>query len=168
MGYHGCVVGHGFPGVNIQKDWIQENMPGVIVRPVEELLDGLHLDLTATNGIEVPYDGWVAVSLKVGTIGEIEVPMLVYSGDMDNPLVGYNVIAHILNGTGGSEFSENDLHSAFPGKGKSTLTAMVKVVKENDSVLLASVRSPPRNQLLGSGQTISLNVEFMWERSRAY
>ncbi|PIK51410.1 hypothetical protein BSL78_11687 [Apostichopus japonicus] len=45
-------------------------MPGVIVRPVEELLDGLHLDLTATNGIEVPYDGWVART-SLGTLEQV-------------------------------------------------------------------------------------------------
>ncbi|PIK52755.1 hypothetical protein BSL78_10329 [Apostichopus japonicus] len=97
------------------------------IRPVEELLEGQHLDLKAANEIEMPYLGWILVDLRIGT-KSLGVPMLVYPGSMKSPLIGYNVIEHLMgNCQKGSKIST--LVQAIPGKKKQDVEALVRLIE---------------------------------------
>ena len=81
----------------IPKVWTEQNLPNVTVKPLSELLEG-NLTLLAANGEEIPYEGWIPLSFRLNINDEkLEVPFLVCSHpDMDQPILGYNVIKHYM------------------------------------------------------------------------
>ena len=48
----------------IQVKSLQEHVPSIAIRPLSELLE-TSLTLTAVNGTQIPYTGWVEVRLKL-------------------------------------------------------------------------------------------------------
>ncbi|PIK58456.1 hypothetical protein BSL78_04677 [Apostichopus japonicus] len=69
----------------LPERWLRDHLVDKSPRPVGELLDGLTLDLKEANDLDVPYSGWVEVSLKLGTkdsgLQPLTVPMLVCPGE---------------------------------------------------------------------------------------
>ena len=64
MGHRGA----GFD--NIQRLLVEE-FGGVVVKDISELLN-IELNLTAANGSEIPYIGWVALNFRLpGSIGSL-------------------------------------------------------------------------------------------------
>ncbi|PIK55827.1 hypothetical protein BSL78_07256 [Apostichopus japonicus] len=111
----------------VSDSWVKCHLPHAEIRPVEELLEGQHLDLKAANEIEMPYLGWILVDLRIGT-KSLGVPMLVYPGSMKSPLIGYNVIEHLMgNCQKGSKIST--LVQAIPGKKKQDVEALVRLIE---------------------------------------
>ena len=83
----------------VSKSWLAENLPTAEHRQIEELLSDQGLDLKAANGSEIPYDGWIEVSLKLATSGDkhgIAVPFLISTDNLDHPIVGYNAIEELV------------------------------------------------------------------------
>ncbi|PIK50560.1 hypothetical protein BSL78_12567 [Apostichopus japonicus] len=114
----------------VSDSWVKCHLPHAEIRPVEELLEGQHLDLKAANEIEMPYLGWILVDLRIGT-KSLGVPMLVYPGSMKSPLIGYNVIEHLMgNCQKGSKIST--LVQAIPGKKKQDVEALVSDQSSED------------------------------------
>ncbi|PIK37585.1 hypothetical protein BSL78_25582 [Apostichopus japonicus] len=75
----------------------------------------------------MPYLGWILVDLRIGT-KSLGVPMLVYPGSMKSPLIGYNVIEHLMgNCQKGSKIST--LVQAIPGKKKQDVEALVRLIE---------------------------------------
>uniref|UniRef100_A0A669DWJ2 ribonuclease H n=1 Tax=Oreochromis niloticus TaxID=8128 RepID=A0A669DWJ2_ORENI len=84
--------------------WKSDNLPHLEVHPISDLLskDEL-LDLRAVNGSEVPFQGWVEVSLslcdprgKAVAQNEVRVPILVSQDVMQKPIIGFNAIEELI------------------------------------------------------------------------
>lgn len=84
--------------------WKSDNLPHFEVHPISDLLskDDL-LDLRAVNGSEVPFQGWVEVSLslcdprgKAVAQNEVRVPILVSHDVVQKPIVGFNAIEELI------------------------------------------------------------------------
>lgn len=45
----------------VGANWKRKYLPDVEVRPVEELLEEGALDLSAANGTDIPYEGWMGI-----------------------------------------------------------------------------------------------------------
>lgn len=45
----------------VGAEWKRKYLPDVEVRPVEELLEEGELDLSAANGTDIPYEGWMGI-----------------------------------------------------------------------------------------------------------
>lgn len=82
--------------------WKRQYLPDVEVRPVEELIEEGVLDLSAANGTDIPYEGWMGVDFalsKNAVAGMSEkrvlVPILVAIGDLERPIIGFNVVEEL-------------------------------------------------------------------------
>lgn len=76
----------------VGADWKKKYLPGVEVRLVEELLEEGELDLLATNGTDIPYEGWIGMEFTVSKNAvsgmsdkPVLVPILVASSDFERP-----------------------------------------------------------------------------------
>lgn len=83
-------MGHWFTGVNCGTSWKTEYLPDVEVRSVTELLEDGSLELSAANGTDIPYEGWmeIEVTLSKDAVAGMSdkpalVPILVANSDID-------------------------------------------------------------------------------------
>ena len=85
----------------VDRGWIGENFPDAEVYSVSEFLDDKELKLKAANSTQIRFDGVAILELVLGSEKEgVLVPVLIASDNMAEPILGYNVIEHlILNGT---------------------------------------------------------------------
>ena len=85
----------------VDRRWVRDNHPELKVIPVEEFLEGEELTIRAANKSEIPFDGVVVLTFSLGNDGgELCIPALVASNEIAEPIIGYNVIEHmVLNGT---------------------------------------------------------------------
>ncbi|XP_037643835.1 uncharacterized protein LOC119498836 [Sebastes umbrosus] len=90
-------------------NWKRKYLPDTEVRPVKELLEEGALELSAANGTDIPYEGWMEIEFtlsKNAVAGmndkPVLVPILVSSSDMTRPIIGFNVIEELAltNDTG--------------------------------------------------------------------
>lgn len=81
----------------VDMDWKNTHLPDTEIRPVQELLDEGMLDLTAANGTEIPYEGWIGVefSLSANKDSELIAPLLVTPDPLAKPIIGFNVIEEL-------------------------------------------------------------------------
>ena len=84
----------------VERAWIDKALPNVRIQPLESLFSEQPLEITAANGTDVPFDGWVAVELQVCSENyghvKIQVPLLISSNSLNCSLLGSNVIAEII------------------------------------------------------------------------
>ena len=89
----------------IDKQWKQEYLPQQEVRPLSELIGSRPLDLTAANGGQIPYDGWVELTFNLPGNEDpklaIRVPFLVSRTSLVRPILGFNVIEELILGKEG-------------------------------------------------------------------
>ena len=86
----------------VGTNWRKKYLPGVEVRPVKELLEEGGLELSAANGTNIPYEGWMETEFtlsKNAVAGMsdrlVQVPILVASGNIGCPITGFNVIEEL-------------------------------------------------------------------------
>lgn len=89
----------------IDKSWKHKYIPQQEVRPLSDLIGNRGLDLTAANGGQIPYDGWVELTFnlpgnKDPNLG-IRVPFLVSRVGLVRPILGFNVIQELILGQEG-------------------------------------------------------------------
>ena len=90
----------------LSENFVRENFPREKIKEISELLD-CNFNVTAANGTQIPYKGWVEIEFKLKHNQEtIIVPFLVTNEVIDLPLVGYNVIEEcIKSGIPGPELA---------------------------------------------------------------
>ena len=85
----------------VDRFWLEENLADEEIVPVMEFLEGESLTIRAANKSEIPFDGIVVLKFSLGDEHEgFWVPVLVSSERIAEPIIGYNVIEHlVLKGT---------------------------------------------------------------------
>ena len=86
----------------VDRRWIKENLPDAVIHPVSDFLESneKELCLRAANSTRIKFDGVAVLDFSVGDGEGFVVPILVASDDMNEPILGYNVIEYlILNGS---------------------------------------------------------------------
>lgn len=83
-------------------NWKTKYLPDVEVRPVSELLEDGSLELSAANGTDIPYKGWmeIEVTLSKDAVAGMSdkpvlVPILVANSDIERLIIGFNVIEEL-------------------------------------------------------------------------
>ena len=79
------------------EEWADENFPGAEILPVTDFLDGEQLKLCAANSTEIKFKGVMLVTfgLEEGK-DKFVVPVLVSSQPLTEPILGVNVIEHLV------------------------------------------------------------------------
>ncbi|KAL7842136.1 hypothetical protein SRHO_G00238250 [Serrasalmus rhombeus] len=128
----------------VGKSWKGKYLPDVEIRPVQELLEDGALELSAANGTNIPYEGWIEVEFtlsKNAVVGmsdkPVLVPILVASSDVERPIIGFNVIEELalINDT-----PKNSIPSAHMVRrlcsalevGRRTARAVLSVLKKQN------------------------------------
>ncbi|XP_030590038.1 uncharacterized protein LOC115783375 [Archocentrus centrarchus] len=124
----------------VDLDWKEKHLPDAAVRSVKELLEEGMLDLSAANGTEIPYEGWVGVefSLTDNRDSELLVPFLVSSQPITKPIVGFNVIEELAKSNMSSDrtLPNKFLHSLGSALdvGQKKAKAVFSVLREDKSM----------------------------------
>lgn len=84
----------------LEKSWIETHLPHVKIQSLDNLLPDNPLRVTAANGTDLPFEGWVEIlveikSAKHGRLA-IHAPMLVSQRCVSGLLLGFNVIEEII------------------------------------------------------------------------
>ena len=80
----------------MNKVFLLENFPGVKIESIGEFT-GENFSLTAANQSEVRVEGVVVLDFGVGESGSLfRVPVLVTEDKMSAPIIGYNIIEHLV------------------------------------------------------------------------
>ncbi|CAB4044519.1 Hypothetical predicted protein, partial [Paramuricea clavata] len=98
------------------------------------------LNLTAANGTPIPYKGWVEARFRLNREDEKEVtvPFLVTPEQLEQPIIGYNVIELFLQE--GENYSDNlsvahHIVSSFNNVGVKDAEQLINIIQRNDGEL---------------------------------
>ena len=139
----------------LSKNWIQKNLPEVEIREVRELLDEYPgLDLTAANGSKIPFMGWAEVNMELTGGILLKVPFLVIKGDLEQPLVGYNVVETVISEQPGNQTITN----MFPSLGNEGATKLINAIQTR-SEDVAQVKTTNREIQIAAGETINIKCK---------
>ena len=99
----------------VSRRWMAENHPDATIYPVSEFLDK-ELTVRAANQSKIRYDGVAILNFSLGEGHDgFEVPVLVASDDIAEPILGYNVVEHLV--LEGSEKDQDLLKSCLKAGG---------------------------------------------------
>ena len=122
----------------VDRKWIRKNFPHSRIYSVSEFLENSELNLKAANSTLIQFDGVALLELKLGNEQEgVLVPVLVASNDIAEPILGYNVIEHlVLNGTPEQQMADRtSLKGKSSGVDFEPLTAVIQENAENPDFL---------------------------------
>ena len=141
----------------LSETFLKGQLRGESVRPIAELIDE-KLDLTAANGTNIPYQGWVEIDVKLastgaGTTQVITVPFLVTGDEMQYPILGYNVIEELLGDTQDPQHLKA-IQNSFPGKSEKEVDALVNFINCGTSDYLCHVRTGKRSVVIPKSRTV--------------
>ena len=89
-------MGHWTQVSIVSADFLKDNFANSVVKDVGKLIN-CDLALTAANECSNLYKGWVEVEFQfTSSEDSISVPFLVASENLDCPLIGFNVIEHLI------------------------------------------------------------------------
>ena len=83
----------------VSSKQLKEHFPQSETQDIKDLFDqNVELELTTANGSKLPYNGWVKMDFQLlNSNGDpLEVPMLVTEFELDQPIIGYNVIEELI------------------------------------------------------------------------
>ena len=151
----------------ISKSILTEHFPEEEIHDVSELLGSdTALDLKTANGSTLPYSGYVVLSfsLQEGASNGLKVPMLVTNTDIDNVIIGYNVLEEIIN-----SHSDNSLDfmaclkTSLSKVSDEDVIAFVDIVKETRNESPLTVKTSKNPLVIGKNSsskvTCRVNVE---------
>lgn len=119
-----CMVSCAIDGVPVQmlfdsgaqvtivgREWVEKALPHVKIQPLETLLTDGPLEVSAANGTDVPFNGWMDVTLEILSASQgsvaVQVPMLVGQNCVGCPLLGSNDMAEMITGHSEQQDSVN-------------------------------------------------------------
>lgn len=130
----------------VDEEWKKKYLPHEKLRDVSELLDAPDdLKISAANGQNIPYKGFIEVTFGLAAEGanpkELVVPMLVMKGgSLSQPILGFTVIEQILKTSTieqmdaeRTEQLHEALRGAFPCLKRENVTTFIDLVTAKQS-----------------------------------
>ena len=146
----------------ISRAWKQANLPFKKLRSVDELLqEGKELSLEAINGTDIPFDGWIEVTLRlVGDDADADehlVPVLVGQQEHDYPIIGFSVIEEILKRHNEEPLvvSHTMIRRSFPSVHPSKVGMLVNLIRtRTEDACTSVVRVGRRDVMVPRGKSL--------------
>ena len=110
----------------ISKTWLAENYPSSKIESVEDFLEGDTLHVVAANNSKVAVEGVVTLTFEIGEF-MVEVPFIVSADPLSHPIIGFNVIKHLV--FAGGEESCQLLRLSCPSISEANLVTVVSLIK---------------------------------------
>ena len=111
----------------VSANWFQKLFPGVKVQKVTEFLEGDNLHLCAANNTPLEVHGVAVLDFCMGNSEAVSVPFLVTGEDVVQPIIGFNVIEHVVV-AGGSDMAKQ-LKSSLKVFPQPTVDAVINVLQ---------------------------------------
>ena len=109
--------------------WVAANFPDNEILPVADFLDGEDLKLCAANSTEIKFDGVILLTFGLKEEDDLfVVPVLVSSQPMTEPILGFNVIEHLV--LEGKEEERKLLQSCFKSRKLVNVDSLVSVIED--------------------------------------
>ena len=112
----------------INKSWLQSNHPTSEILSLEEFLEGDSMHLFAANSSKVEIEGVVTLMFNVGGFS-VSVPFIVSNSPLSHPIIGFNVIQHLV--FEGGDNSCELLKLSCPTVSEANVVAVVNLIKNN-------------------------------------
>ena len=143
--------------VSIISNEFLRNFPGVAVKDISELLD-TKLNLTAANGREMPYIGWVELNFRLSSCNhDLKVPFLVTEQCLDSLLIGFNVIEEIIKGSNGDAALSKVITASFTDLDSQTASVFVKFIESLNQGELCCIKTTKRDTTIPPKQSLQVN-----------
>ena len=127
----------------LDRKWLARNFPDAEIQSIADFLEE-KLEVRAANSTSIELDGVVVLDFSLGEGGEtVRVPFVVTSQEMLEPILGYNVIEHLV--LEGNAEQRKELGSSLCCPGKVVSVDALAAVMEEKAVnhdFLAEVKSP--------------------------
>ena len=144
--------------------WLSQYEPHLKVRNVSELLDeNEQLILKTADNSDLPFLGFVELDFQLPHWKEtqaIKVPFLVPETQVDNIIIGYNVIEEILMNPNKYDLTESDilsnLQNLMPSVSQSKVKGIVKLIQTQNKEFFCDVKTPKNIVKLPGGSSINV------------
>ena len=102
--------------------------------------------MTAANGSEIPYIGWVELNFRLSSCNnELKVPFLVTEQYLDSPLIGFNVIEEIVKDSNEDVALSQAVASSFTDLDSQTASVFVNFIQGLNQEELCSIKTTKRD-----------------------
>ena len=137
----------------VDANWVKCNFPEKTLIPVEEFLQNEILEIRAANSTEILFDGVLLLdfSLLKDDQNTFTIPFLVTSQDVNEPILGYNVIEKLV--LDADKIGDVLINSCFAiGANPDKIQSMIALIQEKAKApdLLGNVKAP-ENMVIPSG-----------------
>ncbi|KAK2550083.1 hypothetical protein P5673_029269 [Acropora cervicornis] len=140
--------------VSIISNEFLKNFPGVVVKDISESLD-TKLNMTAANGSEMPYIGWVELNFRLSSCNlDLKVPFFVTEQCLDSPLIGFNVIDKIIKGSNGHAALSQVITSSFNDLDSQTPSIFVNFFESLNQEELCRIKTTKRDTTIPPKQSL--------------
>ena len=146
----------------VSHSWLKEHLQNYTISPVMELISH-HLTVEGVGQELIPYIGYAPLALKLGCESSTEtvlVPFLVCEIEMKNPILGTNVMEHLI---GGKTLEDKLMKISGFGLNGSQVNAMATRLKqEHEPSALTTVTTPREGEvlLLANARRISIACDI--------
>ena len=146
----------------VSESFLKSQLSSVQIQDIEQLLGSNgSISLQAANGTDIPYCGWVEIGVRLTNENEAEirVPFLVTEEDIEQPIIGFNVIELMVKNTEGEVDGDKLLGrmmKSFHRSRDSDIQALIGIIRANDSGDLCLVKSTKKSHIVPAGQTVRL------------
>ena len=146
----------------VSEDFLKSQLSVVQIMDIEQLLgaDG-SISLQAANGTDIPYCGWVEIGVRLTNENEAEitVPFLVTTENIEQPIIGFNVIELMVKNT-----EENDgdtllgrMTESFRLSKGGDMQALISLIRTTNSDDFCVVKLTKKAHVVPAGQTVRLS-----------
>ena len=143
----------------VSRQWWKSNLPNIPLHNISELLEP-DLKLTAANGTDIPFDGWLEVTVSLNAPGKhsvclTKVPVLVTPTHLTEPMIGYNVIEEAVKSNSKSPTQEEQAFSGmFVSRPHLDIKSFVKLIQANNPSAFCVIRSGKDKVTIPKGGTV--------------
>eukprot|EP00794_Sanderia_malayensis_P004193 gene4193-4752_t len=143
----------------VSMEWLKLNLPNHEIQKLDRIL-GVNLNLTAANGTNIPYKGFVELTVKLSEHQNFElgVPFLVTQEKLEVPILGYNVIEQFLKLSSESGVQNQIMKILFPDLRPNETKTLINLISEEASQdeHFGTVTITKRDCTVPKGQTIRI------------
>ena len=119
----------------VNEEWVLREFKNIEIQPIENFIsDGSDISLKAANNTDVSIEGVVTLDFRLPNSNQtFVVPFIVTKETLSNPILGFNVIEHLLK-TSDNADNNNLLENIFPSLNSTKIESVFDIIttKKNE------------------------------------
>ena len=137
----------------VSKGWLDDQQIESDVRDLSELI-GRDLKVKGAVGADIPYCGYVVLDCTITGV-TTKVPFLVSQKQMEQPIIGYNVISYLATNHP-DKVTVSCVKDTFPDINTKTAEAVLNILQTKELEMVSSVKLHKFDSLIRKGASISV------------